>query len=200
MRRNRLVVVRGAGDIATGAIQKLVRAGFSVLALETGQPSAIRRQVALCEAVYEDKWTVEDMTAIRVESLSEAWMAIESDKVPIMIDPGCNILKEAKPAAVVDAILAKKNLGTTKDMAPVTVALGPGFVAGTDVDAVIETMRGHHLGRLFLVGSAAPDSGTPGIIAGVGKERVIHAPCEGRIHLCESYRGLRKKRRNNRCH
>lgn len=181
MRKDDLIVVRGAGDIATGVIQKLVRFGFSVLALETGRPSAIRRHVALCEAVYESKWTVEDMTAIRVESLPEAWTVMEADQVPILIDPECSALEKVKPVALIDAILAKRNLGTNKEMAPITIALGPGFVAGVDVDAVIETMRGHHLGRLILSGPAVPDTGTPGLIAGFDRERVVHAPCEGRI-------------------
>ena len=182
MRKQSLIIVRGAGDIATGSIQKLVRAGFPVLALETDRPSAIRRHVALCEAVYEGCWTVEDMTSILVGTTSEARAVMDSGKVPVMIDPGCAVVQEEKPLAVVDAILAKKNLGTSMDMAPITVALGPGFVAGVDVDAVVETMRGHNLGRLILKGPAEPNSGTPGIIAGFGKDRVIHAPNAGIIH------------------
>ena len=181
MNREELIVVRGAGDIATGCIQKLFRAGFPVLALEAERPSAIRRYVALSEAVYEGSFRVEDMVASYVASLPEAWQVLETGKVPIMIDPDCKVLQEVQPLAVVDAILAKKNLGMSRRMAPITIALGPGFVAGTDVDAVVETMRGHSLGRLIFEGPAAPDTGSPGVIAGIGKERVIHAHCAGKI-------------------
>lgn len=108
MKKDELIVVRGAGDIATGCIQKLVRAGFPVLALEMERPSAIRRYVALSEAVYEGSFCVEDVTAIHVTSFPEAWRVIEQGKVPVMIDPDCNLLQEVQPMAVVDAILAKK--------------------------------------------------------------------------------------------
>ena len=186
MMKDDLIIIRGAGDIATGCIQKLVRAGFSVLALETEQPSAIRRQVALSEAVYEGSCCVEDLTAVCVDSLAEARRVIDQEKVPVMVDPFCKVLENVTPLAVIDAILAKKNLGMSREMAPITVALGPGFSAGIDVDAVIETMRGHGLGRLILKGSAALDTGSPGIIEGVGKERVIHAHRAG--SLCNGKR------------
>ena len=181
MKDDNLVVVRGAGDIATGTLQKLVRAGFLVLATETDRPSAIRRQVALSEAVYEGSYTVEDITAVRVGSISEAYLVMNSGQAAIMVDSSCKLLSEVQPLAVIDAILAKKNLGTTREMAPITVALGPGFIAGEDVDVVIETMRGHNLGRLICQGSALPNTGVPGMISGMGRERVIHAPVAGII-------------------
>jgi xanthine dehydrogenase accessory factor len=181
MRDDKLVLVRGAGDIATGTIQKLVRAGFLVLATETDRPSAIRRQVALSEAVYEGSFTVEDITAVRVNSIEEAYPVMNFGHVALMVDSSCQLLTEVQPFAVIDAILAKKNLGTTREMAPITVALGPGFIAGEDVDVVIETMRGHNLGRLIRKGSALPNTGVPGMIEGMGKERVIHAPVAGII-------------------
>ncbi len=179
MIENNRILVRGAGDIATGTIQKFIRAGFEVLATETEHPSAIRRHVSLCEAVYEGSWTVEDITAVRAASVTEAYEIMKSQKVAILTDPNCECLKEVQPIAVVDAILAKKNIGTNRAMAPITVALGPGFVAGEDVDVVIETMRGHNLGRIILQGSALPNTGIPGLIDGIGKERVIHAPYGG---------------------
>lgn len=182
MRENNIVLVRGAGDIATGTIQKLVRAGFLVIATETERPSAIRRQVALSEAVYEGSFTVEDITAVRVDTITEADQVMSSGQVAIIVDPSCKLLSELRPLAVIDAILAKKNLGTSREMAPITIALGPGFIAGEDVDIVIETMRGHNLGRLIFEGSALPNTGTPGIIEGMGKERVLHAPVAGTLH------------------
>ena len=177
--KNHLVIVRGGGDLATGVIQALQRAGFSLLVLEVPDPSAIRRQVALSEAVYDGSAVVEDVTARCCRSgqaIAKAW---RNGEVPILIDPKGKSIAELKPWAVVDAILAKKNIGTTRTMAPHTIALGPGFTAGVDVDVVIETQRGHNLGRLIYQGEAAPNTGIPGMIAGFGKERVIHSPAAG---------------------
>ena len=174
-----LIIVRGGGDLATGTVYKLKKCGFSVLILETENPSAIRRNVAFSEAVYQKEQTVEDMTCFLAESLQQAKILLEEGKLTLLVDPAGEAIAELKPVAVVDAILAKRNLGTAKDMAPITVALGPGFVAGEDVDAVIETKRGHNLGRVIWSGSAAPNTGIPGLIGGYGKERVVHAPAEG---------------------
>ena len=194
------IVVRGGGDLATGTIHKLYQAGFPVIVLETANPSAIRRYVAFSEAVYEGEWTVEGVTAVLAEDFAEAQEILEDGKIPVLIDPHCKILEEIqpqageipllvdangeclrnwKPQAVVDAILAKKNLGTTMDMAETVIALGPGFTAGVDAHLVIETQRGHNLGRVLTEGAAAPNTGIPGVIAGYGKERVIHAPAAG---------------------
>ena len=177
-----LIIVRGGGDIATGTIYKLKKCGFSVLILEIAHPSAIRRNVAFSEAVYEDHSKVEDMECFLAKDEDEAERFLKDDKLTMLIDPKGNCLKRFKPMAVVDAILAKKNLGTTRDMAPITIALGPGFTARTDVDYVVETQRGHNLARVIEEGTAAPNTGIPGIIAGYGKERVIHSPAAGMIH------------------
>ena len=173
------VIVRGAGDISTGTIHRLFRAGFGVLALESERPSAIRRRVAFSEAVYEDSATVEGVTAVRVDSVEKAGEVLARGQVPLLVDPTGESIRRLRPAVVVDAILAKRNLGTTIDMAPLTVALGPGFEARRDVHYVIETMRGHDLGRIIASGSAAPNTGIPGVIGGYGIERVIHAPAAG---------------------
>ena len=174
-----LIIVRGGGDLATGTICKLKKSGFPVLILEVENPSAIRRNVAFCEAVYQGSQTVEDMTCYKAESLQQAQQLLEEGKLAVLVDPTGESIPKLQPMAVVDAILAKKNLGTNRNMAPITVALGPGFVAGEDVDAVIETKRGHNLGRVLWTGSAAPNTGSPGIIGGYGKERVIHCPAKG---------------------
>lgn len=178
-RKEQLVIVRGGGDIATGTIHKLHRSGYPVLVLETGFPSAIRRCVAFSEAVYDGTAEVEGVTSVKASGYEEACSIVDQGAVPVMIDETCEVLHEAKPWAVVDAILAKKNLGTTRDMADKTIGLGPGFTAGQDVDLVIETMRGHNLGRIIGNGSAEPNTGVPGIIGGVGAERVIHSPAKG---------------------
>lgn len=179
---NKLVIVRGGGDLATGTIHRLVRSGFPVLVLETALPSAIRRQVAFSESVYDGIATVEGITCRKADTLEEAFTIMQSSQAALMIDEHAQVLNRLKPRALVDAILAKRNLGTHRAMARRTIALGPGFRAGEDVDYVIETQRGHDLGRIIEKGTAAPNTGVPGMICGFGKERVIHAPAAGRIH------------------
>ena len=176
---NELIIVRGGGDLATGTIYKLKKCGFPVLILETERPSAIRRKVAFCEAVYQGTQTVEDMTCYLAVSLEQAEQFLLEGKLTVLVDPTGESIPKLQPLAVVDAILAKKNMGTHRNMAPITVALGPGFTAGYDVDAVVETKRGHNLGRVLWDGCAAPNTGIPGIIGGYGKERVIHCPAKG---------------------
>ena len=181
-----LIIVRGGGDLATGTIHKLYKCGFPVLILEIETPSAIRRNVAFSEAVYEGHHTVENVTCFRADSLEHAVSLLREGKLTVLVDPKGAAISELQPLAVVDAILAKKNLGTCQSMAPITVALGPGFEAGNDVDAVIETKRGHNLGRVLWSGSAAPNTGIPGIIGGFGKERVLHSPAEGVLkNVCQ---------------
>ncbi len=174
-----LVIVRGAGDIASGTIYKLFQCGFPVLALEVQEPSCIRRSVSFCEAVFSGETQVEGLTAVLAHSAEEAYEIWQGGKIPLMVDPDGIMIKKLHPAVVVDAILAKKNLGTKKEDAPIVIGIGPGFTAGKDVDAVVETKRGHDLGRVIYQGTAAPNTGVPGVIAGYGKERVIHAPSAG---------------------
>ena len=143
-----LIIVRSSGDIASGTIHRLVKCGFPVLALDTPRPSSIRRHIAFSEAVYDGTATVEDVTAELVKNVDEALACMRRGNPAVMIDPKAEVLSKLQPLAVVDAILAKRNIGTHRDMAPITVALGPGFSAPEDVDAVIETMRGHDLGAL----------------------------------------------------
>ncbi|WP_293961793.1 selenium-dependent molybdenum cofactor biosynthesis protein YqeB [uncultured Fusobacterium sp.] len=176
-----IIVVRGGGDIASGAIQKLYRSGFKVLVLETETPSAIRRKVAFCEAVYEKEIEIEGIKARLVDNDEEIQDCWDSDIVPVMIDSRGKVIERLKPLAVVDGILAKQNFGTKRSMAPITIALGPGFSAPEDVDIVIETMRGHNLGRIIEEGRASENTGVPGIIAGVGIERVIYSDYSGVI-------------------
>ena len=175
------IIVRGAGDIATGSIARLFRAGFRPIVLDIAKPSAIRRTVAFCDAIYEGRVTIEGITARLAHSLSDAIKIAADNEVPLLIDEEGRAIAEYKPDALIDAILAKRNLGTSRDMAPLTIALGPGFEAGVDCRYVIETMRGHNLGRVIEQGSAMANTGTPGVIAGYGKERVIHAPASGVI-------------------
>lgn len=176
-----IVVVRGGGDIATGIVQKLHRSGFRVLVLEVPIPTAIRRKVCLSEAVYETEVEVEGIKAVRVSSLEEIFAAWSQKKVPVAVDPSGEYIKLLKPQILVDSIIAKKNLGTSRELAQITIGVGPGFRAGVDVDVVIETLRGHNLGRLIFEGEAVKNTGIPGKIMGYSKERVIHSPEEGTI-------------------
>ncbi|WP_300369291.1 selenium-dependent molybdenum cofactor biosynthesis protein YqeB, partial [Brachyspira sp.] len=181
---NELVIIRGAGDLATGIVYSLYKAHIKIILLETQYPSSIRRKVSLSEAVYDGESKVEDIESILVKSYEEALNIIANEnykKIPILIDPNCDILKNIKPAFLIDAIIAKKNLGTNKSMAKYTIALGPGFTAGKDCDIVIETMRGHNLGRMYLEGEALANTGIPGNIGGKEAERVIHASSDGII-------------------
>ena len=174
-----MIIIRGAGDISTGTIHRLFRAGYPVLALETDHPSAIRRKVAFSEAVYDGTAEVEGVTAVRIDRAAQAGGILEHGRIPLLVDPAGESIRQLKPDAVVDAILAKKNLGTSMEMAELTIALGPGFEAGRDVHYVIETMRGHNLGRIISSGCAAANTGIPGVIGGYGAERVIHSPAAG---------------------
>ena len=226
IKNNLLIICRGAGDLATGIIHRLHRAGHRVIALETDYPAAIRRQVSFCEAVYDGSAAVEGVTARLVPVLtdakndtesateiateadvetdtetysgvndtptaniaSEKWdrsaieAVLEAGEVPLLIDPKGESIALLKPDVVVDAIIAKKNLGTTINMAPLVIGVGPGFTAGHDVHLVIESMRGHNLARIITDGMAQPNTGVPGNIAGFTSERVIHAPAAGYIH------------------
>ena len=174
-----LVVVRGAGDLATGVICRLHHAGYRVLALEIEQPTTIRRTVAFSEALYEGIMTVDGVVCRRAQSDREAKTIMDNGEVALLVDPTGQAIVSMRAAVVVDAIMAKRNLGTTKDMAPFVVSLGPGFVAGRDCHCVIETMRGHDLGKIISVGTAIPNTGVPGLIDGFGTERVIHSPATG---------------------
>jgi len=188
-----IIVIRGGGDIASGVIQKFHRSGFKVVVLEVEKPSFIRRTVSYGEAVYEKEIILEESKATLTHGLDEINRVLEKGNIAIAIDPFGDIIKELKPLAVIDAILAKKNLGTTIHMAPITIGLGPGFSAGKDVDIVIETMRGHDLGRLIFSGEAKDNTGTPGVIMGYGRERVIYSETHGIIKSIKNIGDLVEK-------
>lgn len=177
--RGELVLIRGAGDLATGIAHRLWRSGFSLVMLEIAQPTVIRRTVALAEAVYTGEVVVEGMRGRLVADAATARAAYREGVVPVLVDPEAASIRELQPAVLVDAIMAKKNLGTRRGQAPVVVGVGPGFTAGVDVDAVVETQRGHDLGRVILEGNAAPNTGVPGEIEGYREERVLRVPPGG---------------------
>lgn len=174
-----MIIVRGAGDLATGTIYELHKAGYRVLALECARPTAIRREVAFSEAVYDGVKEVEGVTARKISSVEEVATVWEKGEIPVLIDAEGKSIEALRPLAVADLILAKKNLGTRQDMAPLVIGAGPGFAAGEDVDVVIETMRGYEPGKAIYQGSALENTGIPGMVGGYAKERVIHSPAEG---------------------
>ena len=177
-----LVLIKGAGDLGTGVAYRLHRAGFRLVVTELPQPTVIRRAVSLAEAVYEGEVAVESLRARLVQDVQQASQALDSGIVPVLVDPQADITRELRPRVVVDARMAKRNLGTRLDEADLVLGLGPGFVAGQDVHAVIETARGHYLGRVLWTGEAAPDTGVPGSIGGESARRVLYAPANGVFH------------------
>lgn len=173
------VVIRGGGDLATGVAEVLYQSGFKILILDIEKPSSIRRSVCFSEAIYDGVAKVENIICKKVENENEIEKCWNEKIIPIMVDEKGEIIKKIKPDVVVDSIIAKKNLGTTKEMAPITIALGDGFEAGKDVDIVVETMRGHNLGRIITSGRAMKNTGIPGEIKGVSKDRVIYSLANG---------------------
>lgn len=175
------VVIRGGGDLATGVAEVLYQSGFKILILDIEKPSSIRRSVCFSEAIYDGIIQVENIICKKVENENDIEKCWNEKIIPIMVDEKGEIIKKIKPDVVVDSIIAKKNLGTTKEMAPITIALGDGFEAGKDVDIVVETMRGHNLGRVITSGRAMKNTGIPGEIKGVSKDRVIYSLANGRF-------------------
>ncbi|NMB08082.1 MAG: EF2563 family selenium-dependent molybdenum hydroxylase system protein [Tissierellia bacterium] len=174
-----LVIVRGGGDIASGIIYRLYKAGFKILVLEIEKPLSIRRTVSFSEAVYEGEVEIEGVKGILINNLDNIWEVMEEGNIPIYIDPKGESIDILKPMAVVDSILAKKNLGTHRKMAPITIGIGPGFEATVDVDLVVESQRGHNLGKVIEKGFAAEDTGIPGATLGYREERVLRAKGDG---------------------
>ena len=177
-----LVMIKGAGDIASGIAMRLWRAGINVVMTDLPRPSSIRRTVCFSEAVYRGETTVEEVRARRAENAADALRLLEENILPVIVDPKAESAKELHPEVIVDAILAKENLGTAITDAPGVVGVGPGFTAGVDCHAVVETMRGHTLGRVIWSGGAIPNTGVPGEIGGYTVERVMHSPCGGVFH------------------
>ena len=173
-----LIVIRCGGDLATGVALRLYRSGMDVVICETAVPTSIRRTVCFSEAVRLEEMMVEGVTARRAVP-EEVPALLAAGIVPVLVDPEGDCIPGLRPDAVVDAILAKRNLGTSMDMAPIVVAAGPGFTAGVDCHAAVETMRGHYLGRVIYEGSPLPNTNIPGLIGGYAGERVLRAPADG---------------------
>jgi xanthine dehydrogenase accessory factor len=174
-----IALIKGAGDLATGVALRLFASGFAVVMTEIERPTVVRRSVAFAEAVYEGRAVVEEVEGVRVEAADQIAAVLAGGAIPVMVDPTAALRRELEPVVLVDAIVAKRNLGTRIDDAPAVIALGPGFVAGRDVHAVIETKRGHSLGSVIYEGTALPNTGVPGDVGGFSEERVLRSPGEG---------------------
>lgn len=174
-----LILIKGAGDLATGVGLRLRLCGFDVVMTETTQPTTVRCTVAFSRAIYETTAEVEGVTARLCSGAAAITAALAAGEVAVVVDPGALAAHTLCPDAVVDAIIAKENIGTRITDAPIVVALGPGFTAGEDCHAVVETKRGHNLGRVFYSGCAAANTGVPGNIAGYTTERILRAGCSG---------------------
>lgn len=173
------IVIRGGGDLATGIAHRLFKAGYKVMIIEIEKPISIRRTVSFSEAVYIGEITVEGVKAILSKNMEEITKALNEKTIPVYTDENGSIIEKIKPLAVIDAIIAKKNLGTRRDMAPMTIGIGPGFEAGVDVDLVVESNRGHYLGKVIYEGKAEEDTRIPGEVMGYREERIIRSPSKG---------------------
>ena len=176
-----IVLIRGAGEIASGIAHTLHCAHFAVCLIDISNPMAVRRQVSFCEAIYEGSKTIEGVTAKYISSPADIYTLWNEGKIPILVDPENTIRRRLKPTILVDAIMAKRNLGTCLSDASFVIGTGPGFYAGRDVHIVIETNRGHDLGRLISEGEAEADTKVPGIVGGFSSERVLRAPAAGQF-------------------
>lgn len=177
-----LVLIKGAGDLATGVAYRLHRAGIDLVMTDIQQPTAVRRTVAFCQCIYDGTTVVEGVTARKVDSAAAAMECIAQGEIPVLVDPQATIRTQLPFDGIVDAILAKYNVNTGKEDAPVVLALGPGFTAGVDCHGVIETKRGHYLGRVIEEGSAIPNTGVPGDVGGYTLQRIIRASRDGVFH------------------
>ncbi|OEH84304.1 hypothetical protein BHU72_10850 [Desulfuribacillus stibiiarsenatis] len=188
--RKKLIVIRGGGDIATGVAHRLHMAGFSVMILEIPKPTMIRRTVSFAQAVYDGSITIEQVTAKLAFDCQDVISLLNNRHIPILIDEHATILRSLPTQllasydlhAVVDATLSKRSLGLTRQMAPIVIGIGPGYTAGQDVHAVIETNRGHYLGKVIYNGTAQADTKVPGDILGYSVDRVLRAPHHGTFY------------------
>lgn len=188
-----LALIRGAGDLASGIALRLYRSGVKIVMTDLERPMAIRRTVAFSDAILHGTMTVEDVTANYARDVQQAREILAQGMIPVLADPDCRCRELLKPDVIIDAILAKRNLGTRITDAPIVIGVGPGFTAGEDCHAVVETMRGHTLGRVIYRGSALPNTNIPGLIGGFAGERVLRAPADGIFESTHRIRDLVKE-------
>jgi xanthine dehydrogenase accessory factor len=176
-----IILIKGAGDLATGVAFRLKKCGFNIVMTEISEPTTVRRTVAFSQAVYDKEVNVEGIKGVLAQGKQDIYKIIEEGNIPVIVDEKAEIIKEIKPEVIVDAIIAKRNIGTKIGDAEIVIALGPGFTAGVDCHCVVETKRGHYLGKAIYNGGAIPNTGVPGAIGGYTTERIIRASCDGVI-------------------
>lgn len=173
------ILIKGAGDLASGVAHRLHNSGFKLLMTDLDKPTVIRRTVSFAQAIFDGETVVGGVKAVRADKLENAYRVMDQGQIAVIVDPEAACIKEYQPDVVIDSILAKRNLNTSLKDAPVVIALGPGFYAGKDCHAVVETKRGHNLGVIYYEGAAIPDTGTPGEIGGESIRRLLKAPVAG---------------------
>jgi xanthine dehydrogenase accessory factor len=189
-----IIVIKGAGEMASAIAHRLFKANFKQICMtEIKDPVTVRRMVAFSEAVYDGSMVVEDVAASLAKDRHEIAEIWAEGRIAVLIDPRWKIVDDLKPDVVIDAILAKRNLGTVKDEAPLVIGVGPGFSAPQDVHVVVESSRGHNLGRTIYEGTAEPHTGVPGSIRGYANERVLRSPHAGTVHHMKSIGEMVKK-------
>ncbi|EKQ55042.1 MULTISPECIES: selenium-dependent molybdenum cofactor biosynthesis protein YqeB [unclassified Clostridium] len=176
-----MILIKGAGDLATGVAHRLKKCGFDIVMTEIPKPTTVRRTVAFSQAVYDKEVDVEGIRAVLAYKKDDIYKIIKNGDIAVIVDENARIIEDIKPDVVIDAIIAKKNLGTNINDAKIVIALGPGFEAGIDCHCVVETQRGHYLGKAIYKGSAIPNTGIPGNIGGYTIERIIRAEDDGKI-------------------
>jgi len=181
-----LILLKGAGDLGTGVAWRLHKAGFPLVIAELAQPLVVRRTVAFASAVYDGEITIEGVTARRVENFDDARRLLDEGFIPVLVDPETRAREFFAPTVLVDVIMAKRNTGTRITDAPLVLALGPGFTPDVDCHAVVETQRGHNLGRVFWDRAAAENTTVPGELGGKSAERVLRAPRDGTVKATRS--------------
>ena len=188
------IVIKGAGEMASGIAHRLFMANITQICMtEIGRPLAVRRRVAFCEAVYEGSMEVEGVTAELVRDTAEVEQAWSRRHIALIVDPEWKIIRRLKPDVVIDAIMAKRTTGTRKDEAPLVIGVGPGFAAPRNVHVVIESNRGHDLGRAIYEGEAEAHTGMPGLTSGYARERVLRSPCAGIVRNVKAIGEVVKK-------
>ena len=180
--RGMTLVIKGAGDVASGVAHRLFMAHFTrILMTEIPEPLSVRRTVSFCEAVYDGRSSVEGVDAELIDNPGLAEAVWKRGAIAVMVDPHWSAVEIIKPRVVVDVIMAKRNIGTKRDEAPLVIGVGPGFTAPDDVHVVVESKRGHDLGKVIFNGSAEAYTGKPGPVMGYTTERVLRSPAAGMV-------------------
>lgn len=176
------IIIRGGGDLGSGVALRLHHVGWQILICETDSPLCLRRSVSFANAVYEKETKVEGVLAIKCDLPENIFEILEKKSIPVLIDPEMEVGNFFQPDIIIDARMLKKHVDYNLNSKIMIIGLGPGFIAGKNCHAVIETNRGHFLGRVIWEGEPQMDTGSPGRIKGHDIERVLRSPSNGKIN------------------